>query len=188
MKNDQLVRDLKNAISDLIDSMDDQFDDRLEMYADVMLDPTNSDLDQIEENFRRNYSSRSIGKIKNDELDGNELADLLIKSMGQKEFVRLIAEHSYFQTSDYYVKWNEMDSIQVGEVEHQIDVDYEPTLKALIDQATDEQLKEAGIDDRDMFFVYGNPCDRVIAKLDAEKFLKDKKVKAAIRRASMAVV
>ena len=181
--NTELNREIRHEIESIIESMDSQFDPAI--YADVMLDPTNSDLDQIEANFRRNYSSPSLGIIDGDELSGDELADVLVKAIGQRDFVRLLAAHSDYENSDYYVKWNEMDSCQVGEFEYQIDVADHTALAELISQATDEDWPAK---DKESFLAYGYPCDRVIARLDAESFLQDSTVQAAIARSQLKAV
>lgn len=179
----ELNRDIRHAVDSIVESLDDIFDP--ETYADVMLDPSNSDLDDIIRNFRDNYRTPSLGYVEGDELDGDELADALIKSIGREELVRLIAQHSEYITSDYYVKWNEMDSVQIGEYEYEIDVADHPELAELIAQATDADWPS---ENRDSFLAYGHPCDRVIACLDAESFLQDATVQASIKRSKLQAV
>lgn len=176
--NQELVTEIKREVESVIEEMDDSFDDcYLDQYADVLLDPDNSDRDQIFKNFADEFSPSGVGFVPGDSLDRVDLIDALKEKLGEKELIRVIAEYSEAEPTDsYYRQSNSVDSVLVGEMEYQIDVEYHPDLAALIAQATDADLKEARVK-RDHFFVYGRPCESVFMRLDADAFLADKRVK-----------
>lgn len=128
--------------------------------------------DQIIKDFRGNYRSKGIGFEPFDHLTGDEIADALLKSMPAEEFAGLVLKHCSVADCDYYVQWNEMASVQIGEMEYQIDVEEGTELKTLVDACTEAELKSIRHYGSGAFLVYGNPCSRIIWKLDPETFLE----------------
>jgi desulfoferrodoxin (superoxide reductase-like protein) len=175
----ELIKKIQAAVWELVEMYDNDFDPSF--YADCGLD---QDADEVLKTFIENYSSRSIGLSEFDTLEADEVLSKLKLTLKTETIAELILKHCDLITADYYTQWNEMYSVQVGEVEHQIDVEYYPHLVELIAQATDEELVEARAE-RDSFLAYGNPCDRVIWKLDVEQFFDDSKIKAALNRSKL---
>lgn len=145
----------EKMISEIVESFDrDWLAQNSEMYLDAIEE------NDVIEGFKSNYCSPSLGRIKHDDLDAEEI----LKKLGRSKLLKLIYENSEMVESDYYVEHNEMVSIQVGEVESQLDLEFYPDLA--------EELKREGKDCEGSILVYGNPCDRVILKLDSKAFLK----------------
>lgn len=162
-----IVRELEREVERIVDVEDGFFEERLDDYSDCI------DESEVLRNFLDNYSSGSIGIKELDDLSAEDILELARTRLGgDQKVVDLILECSEAEASDYYVKWNEVASVPIGEMEYQIDVSDHADLEALIAQATDEELSAAGINDRDSFMGYGRPCERVIWKLDAEMLLE----------------
>jgi hypothetical protein len=176
--NKELIKKIRDAINDITDELDRAFDPS---HYDGAFD---FDHDEVLRSFKDNYNSRSIGVTDFDDLDASEIISKMKLSLKTETIVNIILAHTEIIEADYYTQYNEVYSIQVGETEYQLDVcDYDE-LETLIAEATDEELKEAGAD-RDSFCSYGEPCVRVIWKLDAEAFLSDLIVTAALKRSML---
>lgn len=166
-EDSDMVAEIRHEIDRISEQYDDDFcEHRLDDYADCI-----ADADDIIRNFKSNYSSRSIGIKEHDDLNADEILERLQRRLTKKQIVALLLDCSNPETCDIYVHWNEIASVQIGEMEYQIDVEYHEDLKNLIAQATDDEIEQAGAD-RDSFLVYGYPCDRIIWKLDPETLLE----------------
>lgn len=134
---------------------------------------------EVVRSFRENYSSRKIGFSPFDHLTGDEIADALLKSLSEEQLSVLLLKHSEAEACDYYVQWNEVGSVSIGETEHQIDVELNDgsELANLINACTEAELEslrfQSHSGDHGSFWLYGNPCDRIIWKLDPETFLEE---------------
>jgi hypothetical protein len=167
MKHSEAYRNLRAEVERIVESCDQTWIENLSDYTYLLEDHE----DEIIKNFKDNYSSRSIGLIEFDDIDGDEMVAMLLKTITKQALTALLIDSSECIECDYYVQWNEIASVSIGEMEYQVDVENEPTLKVLMAQCTDEELKEAGIKDPDSFLVYGMPCDRLIWKVDPEILL-----------------
>jgi hypothetical protein len=162
----ELVRDIRHEIERIVDEEDKRFEDyACDQYEGCI------DLDDVIKDFESNYSSRSIGLTPWDGYDGAELVAALKTKLDTDQIQSLIFECAEPQTCDYYIQWNEVASVPVGEQEYQIDIDDHEDLKDLVAKATDAELKELRIRDGSVL-AYGNPCERIIWKLDVGIFLE----------------
>lgn len=156
---------LDRVLQDMTEALDESY---FESYSDdiafYMLEKGNADLDQVYKNFEKNYSSGSIGLRLYDDLRGADIRALI----GDEALYGFIKEASYIEASDYYTKWNEVASWEVGVVDYEIDI---LDIKAY-DEGLCDILKSKGFDDFDTFTVYGRPFDRFILKIDPDLFLK----------------
>jgi hypothetical protein len=159
-----LVRQIRDEINIITDQYDSLFCEYFDLEDTGILEDSE---DEIIKNFLENYSSKSVGITEHDHLSAQELLDMF----GRDAILAAIMKASTTEAVDYYIQWNEMYSIQCGEYEHQIDVKDHPDLNTLIDQATDAELNQAGVSDRECFLAYGHPADRFILKLDPELYL-----------------
>jgi hypothetical protein len=160
-------RAIRNLVNEIGDRHDEQWLENTDGDDDILFDIEPED---ILRDFKENYRTPSIGIIDYDGLDGDEIIELF--GVNVDRLVSLIKENCSTVSCDYCTQWDEMASVQIGEVEHQIDVYDEPELKALFDGLSDNELAAIGYKDRDIVTFYGNPCDRLILKLDAEAFLE----------------
>lgn len=169
---------IRSMVDEIVEREDQNWLDNLSDDYNYLMIGNDSDTDQVLKNFVSNYSSPSIGKVKNDDLTGEELRVLL----GDDLLLELIRACSAAEPSDYYVKWNEIASLTIGEQEYQIDLGYYPELS--------RALKAEGIDAGESFFAFGSPCDRLIMRLDAKAFLKaaNKELKTLKRRSKLQLV
>lgn len=134
--------------------------------------------EEVVRSFRENYTSRKMGFSPFDHLSGDEIADALLKTVDEEKLSSLLLTHAEAEPCDYYTQWNEVGSVSIGETEHQIDVETDTELSALVDACTEAELKALhyrcgyGHQNYGHFNVYGSPCDRLIWKLDPETFLE----------------
>lgn len=155
-----LVDAIKSEVEELTNYLDESWVENFDI-ADAMnlVDSKH----EILKNFVENYSPAYYD---NDTLS----AQALIKKYGKDTIFKALIENSSTRDSGYYTQSNELFSIQIGEYEHQIDVECTSTLAALIEEATDEELEAAEVE-RESFTVLGHPCDRLILELDAAAFI-----------------
>ncbi len=183
MLNKDLVRQLERAVDEITNHYDETFCENLNDYEYLLEDQD----EQIIKDFESNYSSRGLGFVDNDELDGAEvIAAFRDRRFTDSDIVRVLLGAAECEPCDIYIHYNEIASVSIGEYEHQIDVEGHPELKDLIAAATDEELKAARIEDRDSFYAYGNPCDRIIWKVDPKIVLE--KLNAVKPRAKLSLV
>jgi hypothetical protein len=174
---------LRHHLDDLATREDEAFEDRLENYGDLW---DGCDEDEIVRDFRSNYRAKGIGFEPFDHLTGDEITDAVLPILGRKGLVDLLCEHAEPRTCDYYVQWNEVFSVQIGEMEYQIDVEPGTELEALYDACTPEEradLRFGKLGTDRSVLVYGNPCERIIWKLDPETFLEA--VTSTLRQAGL---
>ncbi len=177
-------KSIDDKINNLIDIITSEMDSNLnddanEHYWDCI------DSNTIVENFLSNYTSRSIG-IKNfDELDASQIRE---KFNDDSKLIDIIQDNSSLEPCDYYTQWNEMASIPMGEIEHTIELEHYPELEQLIRKSKSNWAVSSG-----QLSAMGNPCDRLILKLDVESFLANltvifkapKKVKKTTAKATI---
>lgn len=174
----ELFKELRDVISELSDQEDKSWLDQEHDYEYVL------EKNEIIANFVENYSSKSIGCTKFDDLSAEDIAARVPADV----LTQAILTHSEFEPCDYYIQWNEMGSVGIGEYEYQIDVaDASPDLHKCLAQMTDAELTKFHAwtgylrVSRDSFCIYGNPCERLVFKLDPEAFLQDKTILKALR-------
>ena len=164
-----------NAIIDRITNDHDDFwlDSIEDQVGDCLTGQSNNE--EILKNFELNYSSGSIGIVDFDDLTAEEIR----KKIGNdKVLLELLKNSSEILPCDYYIQHNELNSIQIGETEHQIDLcDHEdlqnllekfPQLKEKIDgciidpfnQMTNDYSTVGGRDDKYLEAVLGD-FDRI---------------------------
>lgn len=179
---------LEAKLSELTESADETFlENGLDGYSYVFDD----DRDAILKNFRENYRSSRIGFQAFDHLTGDEIADAALKVMSVEAFTDLLLSHSEATDCDYYVQWNEIGSVSIGEYEHQIDTAGDDELIALVAACTQEELKMLRYQDwsrgksvvAGSFWTYGHPCDRIVWKVDPETLLEA--LEAPLRQAGL---
>jgi hypothetical protein len=175
MQRTDLIHEIEAELDRIRDAEDQAYVDNIETWADVYSCCLDESPGTVLENFKKNYTSRSIGITPYDELSGGDMLQLLKqRDITDDDIVKLIIDHCEPTDCDYYVQWNEMESVQVGETEYQYDLDG-TELKRLIDSATAAELEYLRILPRDVknghLLVYGSPCDRIVWKLDPETFL-----------------
>lgn len=168
-------RELRDMIDDITEEYDRIWCDSVDQY-DYYFDE--SDSDQQIANFVRNYreSSAVVKYCFNDSEDQIGAVEIR-EALGDDDLlVELLLKHSEIEAcDDIYIQWNEIDSFIISEWEHQIDVEYHSELNELLNTFTDDELKLFSANtyysvDRESFYSYGRPCERVILKLDAEAF------------------
>lgn len=156
MSNSKFVRndnrEVENYINDLVDELDREWLDNCHegdgyYFCDV-------DAGELLKNFKDNYSAKTHGLVFGDNLTAEEI----IFAIGGAAVVKLIKETSSVESCDYYIQHNEMASVQIGEVDYEILREDHP------DAFTPE--------DGDSKEIYGNPCERLILKLDPAEFLE----------------
>lgn len=161
-----------NAIIDRITNDHDDFwlDSIEDQVGDCLTGQSNNE--EILKNFELNYSSGSIGIVDFDDLTAEEIR----KKIGNdKVLLELLKNSSEILPCDYYIQHNELNSIQIGETEHQIDLCDHEDLQNLLEKFP--QLK--GKNDTHIT-AFGNPCDRAILKLNVELFLDE--IKSLFKR------
>lgn len=178
MKTD-LVYSMVAEIESIVSAEDDGFLDGLDDRLSWLIDET--DDDEIIRNFERNFSVKhmkfldflpeTLGEMDISRFDFGRQITLFLEFHGvsRAEIRQLIVDSlDRVEPSDFYIKYNEIYSWPVGETEYQVDVVDHSELKQLIDQATDDELKQAEISDQKSFLVYGNPCERAVWLVDPE--------------------
>lgn len=168
--NTELIRDLRSEVDRVVEREDEYWGESssLNDYFDEC------DRDEVLKRFSENYTTRQIGFIDRDQMGGEEmLAALRGAGLSAAQIYNLIMTFcEAVARNDIYDHWNDIATVGIGEMEYQIDVSDHPALADLITQATDEELREAGIKDRQSFLAYGRPCELVALKLDAKAFLE----------------
>lgn len=175
----ELVYSLINEIESIVSAEDDQFLDYINDRLAWLIDE--ADDDEIIRNFERNFSVKHMKFLEflPESLNGMDISRfdfgrqiilfLEFHGVSREEIRQLITDSiDRIEPSDLYLKYNEIHSWPIGETEYQIDVVDHAELKELIDQATDNELKQAEISDRESFLVYGNPCERAVWLVDPE--------------------
>jgi hypothetical protein len=175
-----LFKALRSVLNDITEAQDQSWLDCEHDYRYLIED----DLDAVIKQFSENYSSKKIGFIEFDDLTGEQITE----RVSHEILVRALLEHSEFEPCDYYIQWNEIGSISIGETEHLIDVESEgPELHKCLAMMSDADLEKfyqwTGYlkVKRESFFVYGNPCERLVLKVDAEALLSDPAVVNELR-------
>jgi hypothetical protein len=161
---------LRDELNDIVEAQDKAF---VEGDLTAYMECSENGPEETLRYFRENYGSRRIGFQPFDHLDGDEIATAALKVLTKRALADLILTACDATDCDYYIQWNEMGSIGIGEEEYQIDVDPGSELSALIEACTPEErldLLGRHFDGRS-FLLYGRPCDRVIWKLDPQVFL-----------------
>ena len=177
----ELFERIRDLIDEQVEAMDRSFcDDSVEcLYFDILADDREGVLGGFLTNYRE---SECIAKICFNASAKQEGAEAIREALANDELlIDLLIEHSSVEPlDDIYIQWNELTSLQVGEYEHQLDIDssYCPELTTIL----------AGMDDSDIntynrwhgcsynqlsrgyMWVIGRPCERVILKLDDESF------------------
>lgn len=178
--NRELIDEIKAEIDRITDGFDRDFDETVNEVFGYLIEETD-DTDLLKA-FERNFSAKRHNDLDflpetYDEMeDGPALLAFLEERGVEKETIAVwIRQLSEAETADYYIQYNEVHSVQLGEYQYEIDVEYHPELRALIDRATETEIKLAKAQ-REGFAAYGRPGERVIWKVDAKAFVE--KVKA----------
>ena len=174
-------RALRDLIEATIETEDQAWLERsdFEDYSECLDDKT-----QVIEDFELNYSNRTLGYVDFDQLTGKDIAEVIPADVLWQK----IMEHSALEPiDDIYTQWNEMGSVQIGEIEHQINIGKhtDPGILLALANMSDAELERFNAWsylrlDRDSFWVCGRPCERLVLKLDVESFLADSEVKAIL--------
>jgi hypothetical protein len=166
----QAYIDLQSEINDIVDSLDEMFlENRAEAFEECI------ELDEVPDYFKENYRSNGVGFQPFDHLSSEEILQAALTQLSKEEFGELILKHSTPIEANYYVQWNEMFSFIIGEEEYQIDFTPDSRLASLIEDCTPEEREELfgkNFNGRS-FYAYGNPCERLIWRLDAKSFLSE---------------
>ena len=161
-----LEREIDHLLRDIVDSLDNEWS---YSNADTFYDYFRFEVNEsdIINNFIENYQPPFI----DDSLSGFSAEEILSflkeqKKMSSSKIVNLLHSCSSIEESDFYIQNNELASASVGEWEYQVDISDYPELHDLVDKLPkDHHLA------KECFWVYGQPCQRVILKLEPQTLI-----------------
>lgn len=162
-----LVREIELEVERLTEAEDQAFEENVDSVYGYMVGEV--DQDEILNNINRSWSWDGRSWV---EIEG-ETAKILGKTWKDR-LVGLLVNHSTAETAGFRCLSNEIFSIPLGELEHEIPIDQGSDLSDLLGRANKETLKIFdGIVSGEYLLVSSTPAARISWRIDLSAFLDE---------------